>query len=316
MARPLKVFNNPSFVGLRELSNTEIEGHISKIILEDFAANTGAGHININGSGTAIGTFIDTYRPYSVGQHPVGTDITSTTYNFYQNLTAVSTSPTRPLKQTLNGAEVRLGEFTDTEITDDLISLVASTMVSGGPGIFVLQPSAPTGGTWINVGTINNTVTPGTTVSTNLWMKTSTGVSATDIRPVKSSGSGNSQEMTDAEIKTLTAFLRNYIISSGVGQYKLQTSTPTGGTWITSGAAFEDTRQQAGNVSYSGTYAGTYAGAYAGTYVLYYGGRNYGSYTGYYTGYYTGNYTGNYTGLTISGSTETINTLSLWLRTV
>jgi hypothetical protein len=130
--------------------------------------------------------------------------------------------------------------------------------------------------------------------------------------------------MSDAEIQTLTERLRNQIVSTGIGKYVVQSTAPvSGGTWVTRGSAFSDTRETTSTVSYTGSYSGTYTGAYAGNYTGAYtrffagsvGGFFSGTYTGYYTGSYTGSYSGSYSGLTLNAGTETVSSVSLWIRT-
>ena len=50
--------------------------------------------------------------------------------------------------------------------------------------------------------------------------------------------------MSDADIKTLAARLRNQIIATGIGQYKFSASNPAGSgeTWIQVGSTVTDTR--------------------------------------------------------------------------
>lgn len=82
MAIPLK-FQSGANLGLKQMSNTEIT-YSSHVILTNFAAsNTGTGTLSVNpgvATGlTLIGTFTDTERPYNIGDHPVGTDVTTIT---------------------------------------------------------------------------------------------------------------------------------------------------------------------------------------------------------------------------------------------
>lgn len=296
------------------MSNSEMD-YIADVVLKDFAStNTGLGTVNIDGAtGTPIGTFVDTNRPFTVGQHPVGTTINSVTYTFKQDVTtAASESLTRPVE--FSTSSVR--QQNDTQLNDSIISRALSNLVAFGVGSYVLQPSAPTG-TWASIGTMTNTNSVGTNTTT-LWRRT-TATAPTTVRPLKFA-SGALREMTDTEIRSLTNRLRNRIISTGIGTYRLQATAPTPGTWVTAGSAFEDNRNQLANQSYSGTYtgpysgtytgtySGTYSGAYAGaytrfrsqafagTYVLFFNGAIGGYFTGFYTGFFTGFYTGFYTG--------------------
>ena len=88
----------------------------------------------------------------------------------------------------------------------------------------------------------------------------------------------------------------------------MQTDAPvSGGTWVTRGSAFSDTRETTSNTSYTGAYSGNYTGAYTRFFA--------GSVGGFFSGTYTGFYSGAYSGLTLDANTETISTVSLWVRT-
>lgn len=318
MANPLKIRRSgATFQGLQVMTNDEMDYAVD-VILKNFAStNTGLGTVNIDGAtGTSIGAFVDTTRPYTVGQHPVGTEINSVTYTFKQDITSsASESLTRPMEYSSSG----IRQQNDTQLNDSIISRALNTLVAGGVGSYALQPASPAG-TWTSIGTITNTTSAGTNTST-LWRRTNA-TAPTTVRPLKYAS--GVREMTDAEIQSLTNRMRNRIIATGIGTYRLQATAPTPGTWVTVGAAFEDNRNQLANQSYSGTYSGTYTGfytgnftgsysgtysqafagaytrfrsqAFAGTYVLFYSGVIYGYFTGFYTGFFTGFYTGFYTG--------------------
>jgi hypothetical protein len=316
MAEPLKIKKSgATFQGLQTMTTAE-QDYAAHIILKNFASSaTGLGTVNIDGvSGTSIGTFSDTTRPYTVGQHPVGTDFTTVTYTFKQVVSPAESesSLARPVEYSTSGVR----QQNDTQLNAAVISRALSNMVAGGVGVYKLQPSAPVG-TWVSRGTITNTTSAGTNTST-LWQRTDN-TAPTTVRPIKYSSSAL-REMTDADIQTLTARFRNRIVDTGIGTYKVQTSAPTPGTWVTSGSAFDDTRNQLANQTYTGSYSGSYSGnytgtyttafsgtyttafsgtysrAFSGTYILYYAGRNAGSFTGSYTGFFTGSYTGSFSG--------------------
>ena len=294
---------------LQEMTDAQID-YSAHRILESFASsNSGTGTVNINGAGTAIGTFVDTERPNTIGSHPVGTNVNSVTLTFNQELTAVAENITRPLVYNTGN----LNQADDTAINGTVINRALTELVNDGLGSYAVQPSAPSGGTWVAISTITDQAQGGDTITT-LWRKTAATAPAT-FRPLKVRNDNDIQEMTDAEIQTLTTRFRNQIVSTGVGQYRVQQNAPGTGTWVRKGLAWTDTRQQVANQAYAGAYSGAYAGAYAGYFTRFYAGVNYGSFTGYFTGYYTGFYTGYYTGLTVQGTKETVSTASLWIRT-
>jgi hypothetical protein len=322
MANPLRVKSSgATFQGLQTMTTSEMDYAVD-VILKDFAStNSGLGTVNVDGAtGTSIGTFVDTNRPFSVGAHPVGTTIDSVTYTFKQDVTTSATeSLTRPVEYSSTGVR----QQNDTQLNDSVISRALNTLVAGGVGSYSLQPSSPVG-TWTSIGTITNTTSAGTNTST-LWRRTDA-TAPTTIRPLKyqTSPTKSVQQMTDAEIRSLTNRMRNRIIATGIGTYRLQATAPTPGTWTTVGAAFDDTRNIRSDQSYSGTYTGFYSGTYtgnftgsyagtystafagaytrfrsqafAGTYALFFAGRFGGNFTGFYTGFFTGFYTGFYTG--------------------
>ena len=346
MANPLKIRSSgATFQGLQAMTDAEMDYAID-VILKNFAAtNTGLGTVNIDGAtGTSIGIFTDTSRSGAVGDHPV-TDSPTTvaTYTFKQDITTAATeSLTRPVEYSSTGVR----QQNDTQLNDSIINRALTNLTSSGIGSYVLQPSAPVG-TWTSIGSITNSVIGGSNTST-LWRKTG-GTAPTTVWPLKyqTSPTKSVKQMTDAEIQSLTNRLRNRIIATGRGTYRLQGSAPTPGTWTTVGAAFDDTRNALASQNYTGNYTGAYAGAYSGNYTgsytrfrsqafagayaaffagftpgyftgFYTGfftGFYAGTYTGFYTGFYSGTYTGTYAGQTIQASASTISTVSLWVRT-
>jgi hypothetical protein len=294
MARPLKIDTSTSPISFKEMSDSDYD-YLTHIILTKFAAsNTGVGTVSSNSSFTLIGTFSDTYRPYTVNQHPVGTDITTVTYNFYQDYGTATENLTRPVHYNL-GANTF--EQDDTTLNTTVMSNALSNLVNYGVGSYSLSPTTPVGGTWVAERTIQNTTSAANNV-TYLWRKT--GATAPSVvRPLKVNSTSpiSVKEMSDLEIETLADRLRNRIVSTGIGKYAVQTSAPvSGGTWVTRGSAFSDTRETTSTVSYTATYTGSYTGYYAGTFTGNYTGTFAGSYSGSYAGTYTGNYTGSYTG--------------------
>jgi hypothetical protein len=313
MPRPLKINTGTSPVSFKEMSDADYD-YLTHIILTQFAAsNTGVGTVSSNSSFTLIGTFSDTYRPYTVGQHPIGTDITTVTYNFYQDTGSATENLVRPVHYS---AGANTFEQDDTTLNTTVMANVLANLVNSGVGSYSLSPTAPVGGTWVAERTIQNTTAAANNV-TYVWRKTAATAPST-VRPLKVNSTSpiSVKEMSDAEIQTLTNRLRNRIIATGIGRYAVQSTAPvSGGTWVSRGSAFSDTRETTSTVSYTGTYAGTYSGNYTGAYTRFFAGSIGGFFSGTYTGFYTGNYSGNYSGLTLNAGTETVSTVSLWVRT-
>ena len=350
MARPLKIYNNAGIVGLREMSDADLD-YVAHTIGSKLAAETdgtGVLTLNVNGaSGTAIGSFSDTYRPDAVGSHPVGTTVTTVTYTFKQQRTTTTSTLVRPLEWSSSA----IRESADSELNSYIFPRVAARLASATLGSYVLQPTAPATGTWTASATITNTYNSGSSSNTTkLWRCTSY-AAPTAVRPVKVFGTGM-KEMSDTELEGLYGAYTSYVSSTGVGQYLAQSATPTPGTWVRMGSAFTDTRQIVSNVGYTGNYTSSYGIGYAGsrqkgyagtrgyagsrqkTYSRSYSGYTRANYTGTYSATYvsaeatyTGtysttyiiNYAGSrdksYTGATVSASTENVSNVSLWLRT-
>lgn len=295
MAAFLKLDTTTSPPSTKQASGTDYHYAVNQILTSFASSSTGVGTLSVNPASTtgltSIGTFTDTYYNADAGQHPIGTSISSATYTFYQDLQSASESLTRPVE--FSSSAMR--EQGDTELNADLISTALSNLVSSGVGSYQLSPTTPVGGTWTNISTITNTLDSNETNITYLWRKTAPASAPSTVRPVKINATSpvSIKEMSDAEIQTLTARLRNRIVATGVGKYAIQSTAPvSGGTWVTSGVQFIDTRRTISDISYAGTYIGAYLGSYSGTYV----GTATSTFTGYYTGAYTGYYTGTYGG--------------------
>lgn len=357
--RPLRVkassypVSSSNFQGLQEMTDAEIQSYYSAILTKDFADNTdgtGTAEINVttnaSGAGTTIGTATDTKRTDAVGTHPTGGGTTTvTTYTAKQvDSTASESITNRPLGYVSSGS-VGAHQFDDTELDTDIIDKAIASMVGENEytiGQYQLSASAPSGGTWTSRYTLTDTQVDGTTANKYIWQKTAaTTAAVSNNKPVAYKGSGNTgvNEMTVAEMEEIVPNFRNRIIANTIGTYKLQSGSPSGGTWVQMGDSYTDTRKEVASQNYAGSYtgsytggytgaknyagtysgsytgsytgtytgtsayAGTYSGAYAGTYTQSYSGYAGTSYTGYYTGSYTGYYTGakNYAG-TYSGA--------------
>jgi hypothetical protein len=134
-------------------------------------------------------------------------------------------------------------------------------------GQYRLAGSAPSGGTWTSRYTITDVANGGNTTY-YIWQKTAaTSTPNSDLRPLKTYDGNNVKQMTDTEIQEMIPYFRNRIVSTNVGTYKIQASSPVGGTWVSMGSA-SDTREQVSSVNYTGSYSGsrTYSNvAYGGT---------------------------------------------------
>lgn len=307
--------------GLRELSTAELRDYIAHIITSEFEGVTGSpptadltvtaanGTLNTTNNNN-IGTFTNRYRDDGVGVHPTAGAFTSDVYTFGQNKqTATENHSVRPLKW--NGTDVI--EMTDAEIRSEIIDEVINAMVfedDNTTGQYKIGQTTPAGGTWTSRGEVLDTQVDGTSVTYYLWQKTApTTTPATNRdRPVTTDTDGSVREMTDAETKALTPMFRNRIMSTGIGTYLLESTTPTAtGTWAQMGTTMTD--QLKDTATYA--YAGSYTGSYTGYYDRYFSGYLNGSYAG----SYTGTYTGYYSGLTVITTATTQETKQLFIRT-
>ena len=263
-----------NFQGLQTMSNAEVKNYIANKITVGFAgaANNGSNTADLNVdtanalSGTAIGTFDDTDRTEATGTHPATGSTTTTTY-YAKQITATDngTITNRPL-----GYDTAIRQMTDAQIRGDIIDQAVTAMVTESTytaGQYRLAGSAPSGGTWTARYTITDVANGGNTTY-YLWQKTAaTSTPDADLRPLKTYSGNNVKQMSDTEIQEMLPYFRNRIISTGVGTYKIQASSPSPGTWVSMGSA-SDTREQVASVNYTGSYAGsrTYSNvAYAGS---------------------------------------------------
>jgi hypothetical protein len=349
VARPFKFDTSTTPNSIKEMTDSEMNWIAHRILLAFASSDSGRGRVRVNtGTGTDIGTFVDTKRPGAIGDHPVGTTINSTDYTFYQELTGTETEEHNSpvvFDTTLDG----LQKASNARLNADINRRTFDIMSASGLASYRLSASAPAGGTWTTIATITDTSLDAD-ITTKLWRKTSESA-PTVVRPlVFDSVLDGIQMISDAESSLLLEQYINFMLSTGKGQYKAQSSAPsTGGTWVQMGDAFSDTRQQIGDVNYSGTFTGysqqsftgysqqfftgdtSYSSTVSQVFALNYAGRIHGYYTGYYTGYYsptfaqdyTGTYTQDYTntsystftGATTLNTKEDVSTIKLWLRT-
>lgn len=286
MSRPLKI-NNTSPISLKEMSDSDIE-YIAYRVLYEFAnIQSGAGTLNFNGIGTNIGSFVDTSRPYSIGEHPVGTEVNTNTITFYQDRRTTTPNPSaRPM--IWNGSSLQ--EINNSQLNNRVLLNAGVKLTTGGLGSYYLSPTAPTSGSWIQIGSFNDTFIDGQ-VTYNLFRKTNDSLPPV-VRPLKTV-TGGMREMNDSEIESLVGNLREYIRTTGVGYYVLQEPVPTNGTYVTSGDNTSDTRYEIKDVDYTGTR----------TFTRFFSGRR-ANYTG----------TRDFTGTTVLNNKETISTRTLWVR--
>ena len=304
--RPLRIkasstpISSSNFQGLQEMTDGEINQYLSYVLTNKFSSDTdgtGTAELNVDTAnalpGVSIGNFVDSIRDDAVGTHPTTGATSSTTYYFKQVETAASESITNRLV----GYDAGIRELADGDLDTDVLDKVIEDMVTGTAyttGQYSLASTSPAGGTWTSRYTITDSAQGGNT-TLYLWQKTApTSAANTDLTSLKVEGTSATKMMSSAEIEQMVPNLRNRIISTGIGTYKLQAAAPGTGTWTQQGDSLIDTRQSVESVDYAGTYTGAYSTDYSGNYVGNYVGDK--TYTGSYTGSFSGDYAGNYVG--------------------
>ena len=253
MGNPLKIkeTGGGSFLGLQEMSSTDMNYAVHQILVQFASTNDGAGSLNVtgdaSGNGTSIGQFLDTRYTVAEGTHPVSaSDIQTSTTTFAQdNRTDTSgahsdeSSMTIPLHLDGNGApSVAAG---NTSVTSTLIDAAIANLVANGIGSYVVSTSQPNN-QYTSIATFQDTHKAAGNTTYQLWRYNNNYPSAPSTeRPAKLDGTSIKQ-MSDAEIKSLAARLRNRIISNNIGTYAFQSTAPESGTWVQMGGAITDTR--------------------------------------------------------------------------
>ena len=303
MASPLKVYNSGSAVQV--MTDAEIDSMIVPLVLQEFASNQ---VYSVRGNCTAyanndgnIGSFDNRYRGDDVGDHPISAgNFTTTTWSLYQEQSnAVSTANViYPTKFISSGNKLQQMSFAD--LTATILARVSNNWRTNlyPVGGYYVGTAAPDADTWIYTGdAVTETYRQAgadSEIVYRLWRKTAPNTTSGDRPIYNRPGNDGVQEMTDADIKSLAAEWRNYLMNSSVGEdigyYKLVvgTSTPTPGTWVQTGA-YTDYLTDTGDVIYSQGYEGIYSQMYEGIYS--------GQYLGLYSGQFTGIYSGQFTGL-------------------
>lgn len=288
--------SSANWEGLQQMSDNEIKNFIAQTLTVSFGANsdgTGTGEINIttnnSGSGTVIGTFVDTDRTEATGTHPATGDIDTVTFTAKQVTAAATENITnRTLKY-----DDDIREMTDAQIDTEILDFAISAMVTESTftaGQYRLQPTAPSGGTHVVRFTLTDIANGGNT-ETFLWQKVAaTTLSDSNLKPLKLFDTKDVKEMSSSEILQMLPNFRNRIIETGIGTYKIQSSAPEdGGTYVQMGEEFEDTREQVVPQNYVGNFTNNFTNNFTGNFV---GPR---TYTGTYTGNFTNNFTGTFT---------------------
>jgi hypothetical protein len=261
-------------------------GTIGFFFLNGWDAHPEAGFQNIQPGWSVVGqpTWVVTAVNKSSETVTIsgGPFVSGSSYQFTSNVV------NRPLKY-----DDGIKEMTDAQIDSEILDYAINAMITEttyAAGQYRLQPTAPSGGTWVARYTLTDVANGGNTV-TYLWQKTAaTTLSDSNLRPLRLIDTKDVKEMSSSEILQMLPSFRNRIIDTGIGTYKVQSSAPASGTWVEMGNEFADTREQVTPQNYLGNFSGNYLGTFSGS-------RNYSAaYVGNYSGSFANNFSGGYVG--------------------
>lgn len=320
MGRPLRaVYANTTYSnGVQEMSDSDIDALSSQLIGVYCAANPTTAYgtsllatILYGGYGVSRGVVFDSRSSSGINDHPVSNTIIRP-YDFQQTEKTLATQTlaltARPVQYLANG---NIQEMSNSDIITYMCPPIVQTMITGGAGghyLGLTSSGAPATGTWVSTSTLDDNYynASNTLISDSytLWQRT-TGASTTNIRPLKKSGT-SLREMSDTDIQNLYQFVGEYIRTTGIGQYAVQTSAPSTGTWINRGS-YTNTVNNLVDTSYVGSYVGYFTATYTGAYTQAFTGSYAGSYTQAFTGSYAGTYTGGFTSAFTGAYTRAYN---------
>jgi len=302
--RPLRYSSDAVF----EMSNSEIDYLVYRVLREFALDNSGLGSLNINGFGNNVGRFRDTRRVDQIFTHPTDGSLVIQDYNLRQQYGIASNpNPVRPVHFEDNA----LREMTNSELNQVVISRAVNNLLNDGIGSYVLTTSSGINsysGSYTLIATVKDTrenaqngaanennvavyrLTP-TAPSNGTWRQT--GTTITDTRQQV----GNVNYVSNVDYVSNSVSNVDYVSNS------------------------------VSNVDYVGAYVGskTYVGAFGSSTVNYVGTStytgNFVSATGFTGNYvsatgFTGNYVSatNFTAQTILSDTETVTSLKLWIK--
>jgi hypothetical protein len=298
--------------GFEEMDNTELNTLVDRLLGLVFA-NSYPGDYQLGSS--SPGAAYDTHIAGVFSD--TRTDGTTVTYNIYQRQSMVSPPSEVKCVKVFNDTTSfdGLKEMSNTEIAYTLGQRMKTRIMSSANNIGAYQlrssaqgaPSDP--GTWSARGTATDT--KNTTSDVDYSATYSAVYSAVYTRDRTENFVGNyTRDRTENFIGNYTNpnainYTRNvskaFVTFYGPGYPPIR---PTGYRYYV-GTYLGD---YLGPASYAGDYVGNFVGNYDGDYVA--------NFLGEYEGNYEGNYLGNYLGETIDSGTTTIETYTLYVRTV
>lgn len=231
MATPVTYKGN----GIIQVMSTDEFTGLAHSVLEYMATENGPGGIyntNEGGSSTLIGTFTDTAYAGELGDANV--TILSTEFPLYQDLNLpVDNDPPRPL--TYVSQSKPLQKMNDQQLDAMADEILQYCVLQEGPHSFQLATDTPLdGGTWTSIGTLIDKEFEGRATNYNLYKKLSSGLTSS-FKPIKQLTQGVLQLFTDEDVQLIAKIVRERIVNTGIGQYVLQATAPTSGTWVNKG---------------------------------------------------------------------------------
>lgn len=307
---------------IRQQNDTQLNDSIISRALAN-CASSGIGSYALQPS-APVGTWT------SIGTITNSTIGASNSTTLWRKTAGTAPTTVRPLKYQASPSK-SFKQMTDPEI-QGLTNRFRNRIISTGICTYKVQTSAPTPGTWTTRGaafndTRNALATPSYSGSyTGTFTGSYTGNFAGNYVP--SFAGTYARAFSGAYAGAYQAFFSGFSPGAFTGFYTGFYTNFFAGTYTGTPG------------TYAGAYTGTYSRAFAGTYQAFFSGFTPGAYAGFYTGFFSGTYTGFYSttgfagtysrafagsyagayagayaGVTIQASTDTISTVSLWVRT-
>jgi len=285
MATPLKIKDVSG--NIQELTTAE-ENYVAFQVGVHLGQGDSAevGSLNRTTLGDTVGSFDNTFFNQPVGTHP-STSITTgtTTTTIYQTTgTAAETDSDilSPLMWVDSASQTGFKMMPDVDLNEAVDRYLTKVFTNEYPGSYRIASSSPGGGWSVQQAAFTDTRTDGTSITYNIYRKTS-GTAPTAVKPmyVEDSAGGSGikiKEMNDRQIKfSFGQRAKTRIGNSGIGKHQLRSATagaPTDpGTWVARGTA-TDTKQTTSDqvftrdstANFQANYTNAYTGAYTTNY--------------------------------------------------
>ena len=273
IARPVQYTQVGNEIKIQEISDSDLITYFFAPIV-NYISSGGQGSYFLGptltgppGTGTwsSVGTVNDTYYILTV--------LTTVQHTLWQRTDAANTSGTiRPLKQIVSGTITKLIEMTDQEI-GDLGAYIGEYIRTTGIGQYVIQPSAPGSGTWLDRGSFTDT--NNTSAQTGAYIGGYIGTFSGGFTGTYTGAYTGFYE------GTYNQFFTGFFTQQFTGIY----------TGIYTGAF-----SSGFTGAFSGSYTGAFSGDYTGAFTREFTGVYTRAFTSPISASYTGNFAGSYVG--------------------